>query len=165
MISQPSLEGNAKVIDDARPDGQPISPNVPKDTSMGIIIGLLIPIVFYVLRRLFDTQVKTYADVEKTTTVPFLCEIPALEDNETRNIVITDQEHGSVAESFRLLRAKTEFLSGEPDKAKVLLFSSLVPASGKTFISSNLAASIALAGKKVLVVDLDLRKGSLTHKL
>ena len=164
MISKPSLEGNAKIIDSAPVNKTPIAPNTSHSTFVGAIIGLLVPVAFYLLKKLFDTQVKSYSDIESAITVPFLTEIPSMPDDDDRSIVITEKEHDGIAESFRHLRAKIDFLGGAHGGARVLLFSSLIPASGKTFTTSNLAASIGLTNKKVLLMDLDLRKGSLTRK-
>ena len=160
MISQPSLEGSAKVIDAALVNNSPVYPNTQHITFLGFIIGLIIPVAFYLLRRLFDTQVKTYADIEAATTVPFLCEIPALSEsdlgkvekdkddkkkdkrfkeaiNVPDNIIVAGSDREGISESFRHLRAKIEFLSGKQGEAKVLLFTSLMAGSGKTFTTST----------------------------
>ena len=77
LISQPSLTGNAKVIDKARVNRNPISPDTKKNVLLGILIGLLIPVAVFFLRRLLDTKVRFRKDVEAYTDIPVLGEIPA----------------------------------------------------------------------------------------
>jgi hypothetical protein len=84
MISQPTIEPNGKVLDPARINRNPVSPNETKSTMMGLFVGLLIPVGIFFLRRLFDTKVKYYSDIVSVTNVPFLCEIPAREMHEFR---------------------------------------------------------------------------------
>ena len=172
LISQPSIEGNAKIIDEARVNETPVSPNVARATVLGLLLGLLLPIAIFLLRRMLDTKVRYQADLKLRTTIPFLCEIPRRKRSDSRDIVAVDGKQDSLSESFRLLRSKIDFLGHgaetdgptEHPHCRVFMVTSLLPASGKTFVSSNIAACFALAGKRVLLIDMDLRKGSLTHR-
>lgn len=178
LISQPSIEGNAKIIDEARVNESPVSPNVGRATVLGLLLGLLLPIGLFLLRRMLDTKVRYQSDLKLRTTIPFLCEIPSRKRADSRDIVAVDGKQDALSESFRLLRSKIDFLghgaesqldpqaSGQTDgsRCRIFMVTSLLPASGKTFVSSNIAACFALAGKRVLLVDIDLRKGSLTHR-
>ena len=168
MISQPSIEPNGKILDPARINRSPIAPNERKTTLMGLLIGLAIPVGIFFLRRLFDTKVKYYNDVLNGTTAPFLCEIPGRAKDDTRDLVVDNGDHDVMSESFRLLRTKVDFLGvntkTDEKKGKVIMITSLMAGMGKTFISSNLAASFGMAGKRIIVIDLDLRRGSMTRK-
>lgn len=180
LISQPSIEGNAKIIDEARVNETPVSPNVGRATVLGLLLGLLIPIGAFLLRRMLDTKVRYQSDVKLRTTIPFLCEIPTRKKSDIRDIVVVDGKQDSLSESFRLLRSKIDFLgltkSGQQSavssqqsqfsnlNSRVFMVTSLLPASGKTFVASNTAACFAIAGKRVMLIDMDLRKGSLTHR-
>ena len=77
MISQPSMEGNAKVVEEARVIPVPVAPNERSMMLKGLLLGLCIPIAFYLIRRILDTKVRYRADIEKGTTVPFVGEVPA----------------------------------------------------------------------------------------
>ena len=169
LISQPSIEGNAKIIDEARVNPSPIAPKVARDTLVGLLLGILAPIIVFLLRRALDTKVRYQGDVKERTSMPFLCEIPARKKQDIRDIVITDGQLDTMAEAFRLLRSKLEFFGhsverGQDAMGRVFMITSMLPASGKTFVSSNTAASFALAQKKTIIIDLDLRKGSLTRR-
>lgn len=165
LISQPSIEGNAKIIDEARINENPVSPNVVRATALGLLLGLLLPIVLFLLRRMLDTKVRYQADLKMRTTIPFLCEIPSRKHSDNRDIVAVDGQQDSLSESFRLLRSKIDFLgNGGNGGCRIFMVTSLLPASGKTFVSSNVAACFAMAGKRVMLIDMDLRKGSLTHR-
>lgn len=165
LISQPSIEGNAKIIDEARINENPVSPNVGRATALGLLLGLLLPIVLFLLRRMLDTKVRYQADLKMRTTIPFLCEIPNRKHSDNRDIVAVDGQQDSLSESFRLLRSKIDFLgNGGNCGCRIFMVTSLLPASGKTFVSSNVAACFAMAGKRVMLIDMDLRKGSLTHR-
>lgn len=165
LITQPVIEGNAKIIDEARPNYTPVSPNTARSTAIGLVLGLLIPIGLFVIRRVLDTKVHFHSDIKQWTTIPFLCEIPKRKKNDTRDIVVADGRLDSLSESFRLLRSKIDFFGDRNDgSGRIFMITSLLPASGKTFVSSNLAASFALSEKRVMLIDLDLRKGSLSHR-
>ncbi|KWW29789.1 MAG: capsular exopolysaccharide biosynthesis protein [bacterium P3] len=167
LISQPSIEGNAKIIDEARVNESPVAPNVGRSTMLGLLLGLLLPIAIFLLRRMLDTKVRFQGDLKMRTTIPFLCEIPTRKRPDTRDIVVVDGKLDNLSEAFRLLRSKIDFLgrNGQHESdCRVFMITSLLPSSGKTFISSNIAACFAIAGKRVLLVDMDLRRGSLTHR-
>ena len=164
LISQPSIEGNAKVIDKARINRSPVAPNTKKNMLIGLLIGLLIPLLFFVIRRIMDTKIRYRKDVEGYVNIPILGEIPSKEKGDTRDIVIVDKKRDAISEAFRILRSNIDFTRNTEGGATSYLFISLMESSGKTFITSNLAASLALVEKKVILLDLDLRKGTLTHK-
>ncbi len=126
------------------------------------MIGLLIPIVVIVLKRLLDTRVHYRGDVEQLTKTPFLGEIPLKENVKDHAIVVRENGRDSVSEAFRLVRSNLEYMKKPDSKGgQVVMFTSFVVASGKTFVSTNLATSFALANKRVVLVDLDIRKGTI----
>ena len=130
-----------------------------------MLIGLLIPVVFFVLRRILDTKVRYRKDVEAYTNIPVLGEIPNKEKKDERELVVMDKGRDSMTEAFRILRSNVDFTRIPDQKSTTYLFLSLMAGSGKTFITTNLAASLALVEKKVILLDLDLRKGTLTHNI
>ncbi|WP_130734313.1 tyrosine-protein kinase [Flavobacterium sp. J27] len=155
---------NAKVIDAAKASKSPVSPNRRMIYLGALLLGFLIPFGILYLIDLFDTKIKSRADLEKNTTIPFLGEIPKLESNQ---LVIDSTSRTSTAEAIRIVRTNLEFLlTNVPEnKAKVIFLTSTYPKEGKTFISVNLASTIALSEKKVLLIGLDIRNPKLDEYL
>ena len=164
LLERPKFEGTAKVIDAAKINNSPIAPNPKKRITTGLLIGLLIPAVVIILIRLLDTAIYTRADVEKKTKTPFLGEIPYKEEIAEHGLVIKENSRDAISEAFRIVRSNLEYMrinDKDRNKGQVLLFTSFMVSSGKTFVSSNLAYSFAFGNKKVALVDLDIRKGTL----
>ena len=163
LISQPSIEGNAKVIDRARVNRSPVAPNTTKSILMGLLLGLCFPILCFVMSRMLDTRVRYRKDIEAYVDIPILGEIPSKAKGDDRRIVVADSKRDQISEAFRILRSNIEYTRNLDKSATTYLFLSLMEGSGKTFLTSNLAASLGLVNKKVIILDLDLRKGTLTH--
>lgn len=164
LLNRPQLEANAKVVDAAHANYSPISPNEKKKVTSGILVGVAIPAAIILLIRLLDTAIHTRADVEKKTKTPFLGEIPYKEETPEHSLVIKENSRDAVSEAFRLVRSNLEYMrinNKNKQQGQVILFTSFMVSSGKTFVSSNLAYSFAFGNKKVALVDLDIRKGTL----
>ena len=167
-LSQAMADNNARVIDGAEGSTQPISPNRNHILLLGLIVGLAIPGVSCLTVLFMDTRVRSRKEVEKALSVPFLGEIPL--DHEAgkrrkRGDADTDKtdEDGIVAEAFRVLRTNMAFMSRKDRPSQVITFTSFNEGAGKTFIASNLAMSFVYAKKRVALVDLDIRKGTLSR--
>lgn len=147
---------NAKVIDLAQASESPISPKRSIIYAMALGIGLVIPLGIIYLLQLIDTKVRRRQDVEAGTDIPFLGNIPRLLNPER---IIDNSERSGAAEAIRIVRTNLEFmLSGKTDSgARTIFVTSTLPKEGKTSIAVNLAATIALSGKKVLLMGLDIR--------
>lgn len=159
-------ESNARVIDAANGSDTPVSPKTMMILLAALAIGCVIPAAVIALIMLLNTTVRGRKDIEDNTTVPFLAEIPFKRNKAEGDIVIV-REGGrdSVSEAFRILRTNLDFMVGGENNAKVIMLTSANPGSGKTFVSFNLAMTLALAGKKVLLLDVDLRKRSLSKRM
>ena len=160
IASQPSIEGNAKVIDEARADFTPVSPNDRKSILIGILLGLLVPVLVNLLITVLDTKVRFREDIERYSSVPIIGEVPQKESGDRREIVVDKKNRDRITESFRILRPNVEYFVDKSKSSNVCVVTSFFEDSGKTFVSSNLAGSFALAGRRVVLVDLDLRKGT-----
>lgn len=167
-LSQAMADNNARVIDGAEGSTQPISPNRNRILLLGLIVGLAIPGVSCLTVLFMDTRVRSRKEVEKALSVPFLGEIPL--DREAgkrrkRGDADTDKtdEDGIVAEAFRVLRTNMAFMSRKDRPSQVITFTSFNEGAGKTFIASNLAMSFVYAKKRAVLVDLDIRKGTLSR--
>ncbi len=148
---------SAKIIDDAYASG-PVSPKRSLIFMVAFVLGLAIPIGFVYIRDLLNFKIQNRSELEKLTNVSVLGEIPVGEENE--RIAVKENVNDGMAEAFRAVRANLQFMLANTDH-KVIMVTSSVPTEGKSFIAINLAASLALMGKKVLLVGLDVRKPTL----
>lgn len=148
---------NAKIIDPALANPNPISPNPRMFFMVALLLGLVIPFSVIYISDLLDTKVKTRKDVEGKFKAPFLGEVPK---SSAKGEIIKANSRSAVAESLRLIRTYLDFIMNKipPGKAKTIFITSTLPNEGKTYLSVNLAKTIALSGKKVLLVGLDLRR-------
>ena len=159
-LTQAMTESNMRVLDEATGSSAPIAPKSAMILLAGFILGLAIPAGILWLRWANDTRVRSMKDVQDRTALPLLGEIPALEKNQEK-LVVKEGSRDAVSEAFRILRANMDFMRGGDEHMQVLLFTSMNAGAGKTFISSNLAASLVLTHQKVVLLDLDIRKGTL----
>lgn len=174
--------GNTRLIVNPTGPRNPVAPNTQMILLAAFVLGLGLPFSFFFLRSVLDTSIKNKADLGPLS-VPFLAELPMYERPEDRfkkfkwlrrkvmgqqdmNRIIV--EHGSrdmMNEAFRVLRTNVDLMIGKKKGSQVLMFTSFNPAAGKTFSVMNLASSMALKGAKVIMIDLDLRKASLSKAL
>jgi len=157
-------EPNAKVIEDASGSTTPISPNTTRFLAIGLLLGLLIPaIILYIIYWILslDTKIHTRHDVEENCKIPIVGEIPRKHSNQKNDeIIITEDSVDRVSEALRIVRANLDFITEKKEgTGAVMQFTSTRPGEGKSFIALNIALTYAYINKKVIVVDLDLRKG------
>jgi capsular exopolysaccharide synthesis family protein len=145
---------NTKVVDYAYCNGKPVSPKKKIILLMSVLLGILVPAGIIYLRDLFDRKVHGRKDIDEQ--YPFIGEIPV---NTTSNhIVVKHGERTPIAEAFRIVRSNMHFMFDTDSLGgKIVYVSSTKEAEGKSFVSLNLAHTIALTGKKTVVVGLDLR--------
>ena len=151
-LSQAMVDNNARVIDGASGPNAPIAPNRNKIMLLGLLLGLAFPGVIFLMIMFLDTRIRTKKDIQGKVTAPFLGVIPE-QDKENENLI---------SEAFKIVRTNMSFLSRKDRKIQVIMCTSFSSGDGKTFVSLNLANSFISARKKVVLVDLDIRKGTLT---
>lgn len=144
------------IVDTGNGSNSPVSPNKTKAVLMGVIVGLILGTLYAILKLLLDTKVRSLSDVEAIIDAPFLGEIPLASNNTPIELLQNDH----VSESFRALRS--QLLLMKRPKCDVIVLNSFGESSGKTYISSNLARALAFGGKRVLIMDLDIRKGTIS---
>lgn len=147
------------------PATKPNKASHPAKAKTMIIVALaagVLSVLLCVMLELLDKSLKTRQDFEKASRLPVIGEIPYV--NGRKNFVTRDAPGSAAAESFRSLRTMLSLSAGTRD-AKLIAITSPMPREGKSFISLNLAASCAQAGKRVLLVDSDLRHRALTEQL
>ena len=150
----------ARIIDYAYSSLKPVSPNKPLLMLIALFFGALIPFIFIYVRELFDDKVRTRQQLETLSGgKPLLGEIPSLTRGQDE--LIKPNDHQPVAESFRILVTNLNFLLPIKNHAKIILVSSTIKGEGKTFVSVNLAITLASAKKKVLIIGSDIRNPQL----
>ncbi|MBO5697469.1 MAG: polysaccharide biosynthesis tyrosine autokinase [Alistipes sp.] len=159
-----TAESNARVIDLAYGSNRPISPRSMMIYLMALVIGAIIPFVILYVMELLNTTVRSRREVEEALSAPFLGDIPRFEGKADYNVVVKENSRDVISEAFRILRTNINFMSVDRNMQVITLTSS-IPHSGKTFISTNLAMTLAISGKKVLLMDLDLRRRTLSKQM
>lgn len=177
---------DARILDHAMGSDYPVSPRVPFILVCGLVAGFLIPSILLFLLVVSDTKVRSRKDVQRVLSVPLVGEIPfsgkersrlgevwdglkkslshgkRRHHHRERKMIVQESSRDAVSESIRILRTNLQFMQQTSTGGKVFMTTSFLAGAGKTFISTNLGMSWALAGKKVLLVDLDIRRGSLS---
>lgn len=169
-LSQAMADNNARVIDGAEGSNSPISPNRNRILLLGLLVGLAIPSLACLGILFLDTRVHSRKDVEGIVSVPYLGEIPQdkeagkLNEQESPFLLAKEQRDSTVSEAFRILRTNMAFMARKDLPQQVIIFTSLNEGAGKTFISKNLGMSLVLAKKKVILIDMDIRRGTLSRQ-
>lgn len=177
-LSQAFTPYNMRILTPPSGNLEPIAPKVKLLLLVAFCFGLFIPFAIIYVRECMDTTVRGRKDLGKLS-VPFIGEIPLYMGRrehkgwfvkalrlsgkqrlEQKQIVVKEGKRDVVNEAFRVLRTNLEFMAG--NGTEVFLLTSFNPGSGKTFLTMNVAASLAIKGKRVLVIDGDLRHGSLS---
>ena len=167
---------NTRIITPPTGDIKPVAPVRRNILLVAFVLGLLVPVVVIFIRENMNTTVRGRKDL-RNITIPFLGEIPYSlsrknrptlqqrvqfwkKPKEVRQIVVKAGKRDIVNEAFRVLRTNLEFMIGTHPEQKVIVFTSFNPGSGKSHLASNIAMSLAIKKKRVIVVDGDLRHGS-----
>lgn len=153
-ISYAVTVSNTKVIDEAFSTGLPISPKSKLILLGALLIGVLLPTGVIYIKDLLDTKVKSKNEIQ-SLGIPYLGDIPLSETND--KIAVKKGERSSTAEGFRMLKTNIGFIKNENKEVKTIFVTSTLSKEGKSFVSLNLAATYGLAGKKVLLIGMDLR--------
>lgn len=163
-IALAATADNAKLIDAALANDAPVSPKRRMIWLIAFSLGIAIPIALIYAIELLRYKIEGRGDLEKLTKVPILGDVAVSHENKNakRRIVVRENANDLMAETFRSIRTNLQFILDGQNK-KVIQFTSSISGEGKTFVSSNLAVSIALLGKKVLLVGLDIRRPRLAE--
>lgn len=157
-ITLAATANNAKTIDEALADDNPVSPKKMMIYLAALVMGLGFPVGIIYLIGLTKFKIEGRADVERLTSLPIVGDIP-LADEKTGSIAVFENKNNLMSETFRNIRTNLQFML--ENGKNVILVTSTISGEGKSFISANLAISLSLLGKKVVIVGLDIRKPGL----
>lgn len=159
-LQQAINEANVRLVEGPIGGEAPIKPKSAMIMLVALIIGLAIPTAILWIKRMLDVTVHGRKDIEEATTIPVLGEVPIDKDFNGDNTLISSLASDSpMVEAFRILRFALGYMRQNP---KVLVSTSTTPGQGKSFVTRNMAIILAMAGKKVVVIDADIRKRTLS---
>jgi len=151
-----------KIVDHAYSKRNPIKPNKHIVMALALMAGLFLPLVLLYLKDLFTTKFSTQDELETISKVPVIGHIHHNRHN--TELVVREGKTSSIVELFRYVRNNLQFMLNDDDD-KVILVTSSVSGEGKSFVSTNVAASFALLGKRVALVGMDIRSPKLAKIL
>ena len=151
-----------KIVDHAYASINPVKPAKYKIYFLALIAGLLLPLVLLFLKNLFTTKFSSQEELQSISKAPVIGEI--CHNRHRSQLVVKEGKSSSIVELFRLLRNNIQFMLPTPND-KVMLVTSSVSGEGKSFISTNLASSFSLLGKRVALVGMDIRSPKLAEML
>lgn len=161
-ISKSSTVSNARIIDPPKSDIKPYWPLPILILPIAFLLGFCIPFGYTYARDLLNNKVTTRQEIENETNVPIVGEIR--HNPELEFIAIEAGSRSIISEQFRALRTNLQFLLTD-QKKKVVMITSSMSSEGKSFISTNLAMALAISGKKVLLMEMDLRKPKISSSI
>lgn len=161
-IASASTISNIKMIESAMASGGPISPNRKGLYIMAFVVGLAIPAGIIFLREYLNDKVKSKTEIEQATNTPILGEIGHAEEKSA--LVVARNSRKFLAEQFRILRSNLQYILPKAERPVILVTSSF-SGEGKSFVSTNLAAVLALSGKRTLIMEFDIRKPKIMQGL
>lgn len=155
-LSYASTLADARVVDNANV-GDIKWPRIPLILSIALLLGLGLPFLIIYFRNSFNNKITSKRDIENAMNINILGELSY--DELAKDLVVLDNKHQMVGEQFRALRTNMHYLhNNKKGQGRVTLFTSSVSGEGKSFVSANIAASLALSGRKTVILEMDLRK-------
>lgn len=168
-LSQAFTAYNTRIIADPWGSNAPTSPVRNQILLIALAIALAVPATFFIVRENMNTKVRGRKDLE-SLTVPYIGELPQWlpakgkdTSEDGYRFVVRQHSRDITNEAFRVVRTNLEFMTNQEKQSKVFMLTSFNPGSGKTFITANLGATFAIRGSRVICIDLDLRRGSLSE--
>ena len=170
-LSKEYTASNTRVISAPSSSWTPVAPMKKNAILMALAIGLLLPTAIIFFKEISNNKVRGRKDLEGID-IPFVGEIPmyipedrkearkALRGTGAKTILVEQGNRNIINEAFRVLRTNLQFITRQKEGCNVIALTSFNPGSGKTFLTMNIAAGLALKGEKVLVIDGDMRHGS-----
>lgn len=154
-ISRAATVSNSKVVEKATASTVPVSPNKRTVQLIAVLLGLGLPALIIFLAELLNDKITSRHEIERNTNTPILGEVGHSYSENT--LVVNRTSRGMVAEQFRIIRSNLQYVLTKKENPVILVTSSF-SGEGKSFVSTNVAAVMALTGKKTVILEFDIRK-------
>lgn len=148
-----------RIVEETLADKYPVTPKKKIIALAALFLGLCIPAGVIFVRDSLNNKIEKRSDIKNLTNLPLLAELPHTQQAQAKHLVVRKKQNGLMEEAFRNLRTQLLFQLDTTDK--VILFTSIQGEEGTTFVASHTAASLAFLGKKIVVVDMNLRRPGL----
>ena len=155
-IAEASTISNSRVIDKALPAQVLVSPKPSRIYGIALVVGLLFPIMLIYIIDLLNDKVTTRTDITKATSAPIIGEVGHSEEDSM--LIFPGHSRTVIAEQFRIIRSNLNFVLADTSKKPCIMVTSSFSGEGKSFVSTNLGAALALSGRKTVILEFDLRK-------
>src|SRR5579862_2614143 len=154
-MSSAATVSNSKVVEPAKGSSNPVKPDKKSIYTLSVLFGIMIPLAIIIVLELLRDKVSGRGDIEKYTNAPILGEIG--HSSEPTNLVVKKNSRRFIAEQFRIVRSNLQYIIAKKENPVIMVTSSF-SGEGKSFISTNMGAVMALAGKKTVIMEFDIRK-------
>lgn len=168
-LSQAFTAYNTRIIADPYGSNAPTAPVRNNILLIALAIALAVPAAFFIMKEMSNSKVRGRKDLENLT-IPYVGELPLWKPKKGEEVpdegyrfVVRQHSRDITNEAYRVVRTNLEFMTNAEKTCKIIMLTSFNPGSGKTFICGNLGASFAIRGSRVICIDLDLRRGSLSE--
>lgn len=162
-ISTASTLSNIQLLESGYSSGLPVSPRPRAFYGTAILLGIIIPVGMAFLLEFLNDKIRTKQDIEAITHTPILGEIGHIDGN--RTLVISSRDRKFISEQFRIIRTSLQYILSDVKKTNVILVSSCMSGEGKSFVATNMAAVLAISGKRTVLIEFDIRKPRLMKGL
>ncbi len=162
-LSTASTLSNIQVLESGYSSGLPVSPRQSSFYTTAILLGLIVPIGVGILFEFLNDKIRTRQDVEQGTSAPLLGEVGHVDGQKT--LVVTSRDRKFTSEQFRIIRTSLQYVLSDAKKSNIILVTSCMSGEGKSFIATNVAAVVAISGKKTVLIEFDIRKPRLMKGL
>ncbi len=158
QIAKAGTDNDFIILSPASLPDEPVSPNVPIVHGIGMVAGIIISLFLLGILYLLNNKITSLKELERLTSSPILGVIPkAKEKLNNTQLIVDKRPKSAISESLRTIRTNIDFLVTRQE-ARIISVTSTVGGEGKTFLSVNLGGILAISGKKVCILDLDMRK-------
>jgi capsular exopolysaccharide synthesis family protein len=149
---------NSRILEFAYPTSTPIKPNRKAIQLLAIILGIGLPAMYIFFLEIINDKVNTRHDIERITAASILGEVG--HSYSSSSMIVSKTNRSMVSEQFRIIRSNLQYVLNKIEKPVIMITSSF-SAEGKSFITTNIGGVMALAGKKTVMLELDIRKPKL----
>jgi capsular exopolysaccharide synthesis family protein len=164
-IQKASVTVNTKVLSPPAKMNAIIRPSKSKILLISVLAGLLLPLIFFIVLELLNNKVISKKQLQGMTNIPVIAELEHVDDMISSPFVVEEAKRSMFGEQIRALRTNIDFYTANNGNCKFVMLTSSVSGEGKSFISMNLAKSYALQGKRVALLEFDLRRPKISSAL